>query len=67
MSQEKQAAKVGSVDLEDHPDFEGFIRAFWRRIEPYKNDYGKELPKEMPVEFRCHMGTALSIFRKYEQ
>jgi len=47
---------------EDHPKFEAFIRAFWRRIEPYKNKHGKELPGEMPVEFKASMATALLIF-----
>ena len=28
-----------------------FIRAFWRRIEPYKNQYGKNLPDILPDEF----------------
>ncbi len=36
-------------------------RAFWRRIEPFKNDYGKELPIPLPVEFQAHMATALSL------
>jgi hypothetical protein len=34
-------------------------RAFWRRIYPYRNDYGIELPKPLPVEFMAHMATAL--------
>ena len=53
---------VADGDLEDHPMFDAFIRAFWRRIEPYKNQYGKELPKEMPVEFSANMMTALMTF-----
>jgi len=36
-------------------------RAFWRRIEPYKTKYGKELPDPLPVEFSAHMGTALTV------
>ncbi len=40
-------------------EMEMIVRAFWRRIEPHKNNYGKELPKELPVEFRAHMATAL--------
>ncbi len=36
------------------------IRAFWRRIYPYRNDYGIELPNPMPVEFMSFMATALS-------
>ena len=47
---------------ETHPMFEAFIRAFWRRIEPYKKMYGKELPGKMPVEFRASMATALLMF-----
>ena len=35
------------------------IRAFWRRIYPYRNDYGIELPSQMPTEFLSHMATAL--------
>lgn len=35
-------------------------RAFWRRIYPYRNDYGIELPKPLPVEFMAHMATALT-------
>lgn len=44
--------------IENDENFEAFIRAFWRRIEPFKNDYGKELPDELPTEFRAHMATA---------
>ncbi len=44
--------------IEEHPNYNGFIRAFWRRIEPFKNQYGKELPKELPDEFIAHMATA---------
>lgn len=40
---------------------ENIARAFWRRIEMYKNDYGKELPEELPVEFRASMETALML------
>ena len=36
-------------------------RAFWRRIEPFKNDYEKELPIPLPVEFQAHMTTALGL------
>lgn len=36
------------------------VRAFWRRIYAYRNDYGIELPKPLPVEFFAHMATALS-------
>lgn len=39
----------------------GFIRAFWRRVEPYKNDYGRELPEDMPVEFSCAFDTAATL------
>jgi hypothetical protein len=35
-------------------------RAFWRRIYPYRNDYERELPDKLPVEFFAHMATALS-------
>lgn len=36
------------------------IRAFWRRIEPFKNNFGKELPAELPIEFTAHFSTALT-------
>jgi hypothetical protein len=36
-------------------------RAFWRRIEPFKNRFDKELPDEMPIEFQSHMATALTL------
>ncbi len=52
-----------SSSIEEHPNFEAFIRAFWRRIEPYKNDYDKELPKEMPGEFVWAVGTAGILLR----
>ena len=35
-------------------------RAFWRRIEPYKNEFESELPEKLPVQFSSFMGTALS-------
>ena len=41
----------------------GFIRAFWRRIEMYKNDFEKELPKEMPIEFSTAFETASILLR----
>ena len=47
---------------EDHPAFEGFIRAFWRRVDKYKNDYGPELPDKMPAEIAASMATALTLF-----
>lgn len=37
------------------------VRAFWRRIEPFKNLYGRDLPRELPVEFMAHMATALTF------
>jgi hypothetical protein len=43
----------------------GIARAFWRRIEPYKNKYGPELPDDMPVEFVAHMGTALVMLDRF--
>lgn len=51
-------------EISKHPDFERFIRAFWRRIEPYKNDYEIELPEKMPVIFRASMETALLAIKK---
>lgn len=41
----------------------GFIRAFWRRIEMYKDDFEKELPEKMPVEFRAAFETASILIR----
>lgn len=46
----------------DNQKLDAFIRAFWRRINAYKNDFEKELPKEMPVQFRASMETALLVF-----
>jgi hypothetical protein len=43
----------------DEVTIERIARAFWYRIEPHKNKYRKDLPKELPVEFRAHMATAL--------
>lgn len=48
---------------ENHPNFEGFIRAFWRRIDMYKNDYGKELPEKLPVPIKSAMITAMMLLR----
>jgi hypothetical protein len=48
--------------LPSHKKFDAFIRAFWRRINAYKNDFDKELPEEMPVQFRASMETALLVF-----
>ena len=38
---------------------EHVIRAFWRRIEIYKNDHGKALGPKLPVYFRTAFATAL--------
>lgn len=35
------------------------VRAFWRRIYAYRNDYERELPHPLPTEFLAHMATAL--------
>ncbi len=43
---------------------DGFIRAFWRRVEPYKNDHEPELPEEIPVEIKCAFETASILLRK---
>lgn len=40
-----------------------FIRAFWRRIEMYKNDFEKELPEEIPVQFSSAFETASILLR----
>lgn len=52
-----------SQSIEGHPNFEGFIRAFWRRIDKYKNDYGPELPEKLPVEFKANMITAAILLK----
>lgn len=36
------------------------LRAFWRRINRYKNNYDAELPDILPVELEASMRTALS-------
>ncbi|EOB4971332.1 hypothetical protein ACK2J6_001225 [Vibrio fluvialis] len=54
----KQNPKAAHAPIEEHPNYEAFIRALWRRIEPYKNNYGKELPSPLPVEFTAHIATA---------
>lgn len=46
------------------------VRAFWRRIEPHKHEYGPNLPIPLPVEFHAHMTTALLALRdesEYQQ
>jgi hypothetical protein len=53
-------------ELPNHPMFDAFIRAFWRRINAYKNGFDKELPEEMPVQLRASMETALLVFDKDE-
>ena len=44
-------------------DAEKVVRAFWRRIYDYRNDYGKELPEDCPVEFVANMATALTALK----
>jgi len=44
--------------MKEGVSLDNFIRAFWRRIDKYKNDYGAELPDVMPVEFESSMQTA---------
>lgn len=41
------------------------IRAFWRRIYSYRNDFQKELPEVMPLPFLCSMQTAMLALRDY--
>lgn len=63
--------QVPAVDAETHTSYcalntinddqvRKVVRAFWRRIYPYRNNYGIELPTPMPVEFMAHMATALT-------
>lgn len=35
------------------------VRAFWRRIYLFRNDFDQELPPEVPVELSAHLVTAL--------
>lgn len=48
-------------DKPSEETIEGIARAFWRRINMYKNDYDKELPEKLPVEFMASMTTALLL------
>ena len=60
---------VGVIDMRDQIDEktrDGIIRAFWRRIYPYRNDYEKELPEVIPVEFRASMETAFLLLERKE-
>lgn len=41
--------------------FDGIVRAFWRRIEMYKNDFEAELPETLPIEFVTSFSTALTL------
>ncbi|MBE8232345.1 MAG: hypothetical protein HAW67_01325 [Endozoicomonadaceae bacterium] len=58
------ACKVSTLSkpIEERKGYEGFIRAFWRRIEPFKDQYNKNLPSELPIEFKAHMATAWLVF-----
>ena len=47
-----------------HHDFDNFIRAFWRRVNAYKNDYEAELPANVPVAIKASMETALLALRE---
>lgn len=42
--------------------FDGFIRAFWRRVYGYRNGHSKDLGAPVPVEFRVSMETALCLY-----
>ena len=45
-------------------EVEKVVRAFWRRIYHYRNNYDIELPTPLPVEFMAHMATALKFVDK---
>ena len=45
---------------------DSIARAFWRRIEPFKLNFGRELPKDLPVEFKAHMATALTLLHPWQ-
>ena len=51
-------------EVASHPDFDNFIRAFWRRVNAYKNDYEAELPDKIPVAIKASMETALLALRE---
>ena len=53
-------------EIVSHPDFDNFIRAFWRRVNAYKNDYETELPANVPVAIKASMETALLALRDGE-
>jgi hypothetical protein len=42
------------------------IRAFWRRVFSYRNDFQKELPEKMPASFQADMETAMLALREYK-
>ncbi|MFL1404232.1 hypothetical protein ACJO2E_02665 [Marinobacter sp. M1N3S26] len=52
-------AHVEGGGVPEEKTAERVVRAFWRRIYPYRNNYGKELPDDCPVEFVANMATAL--------
>lgn len=62
IAEQKQAPVESSLCLRTITDAQvnAVARSFWRRIEPYKNNYGKELPEKLPTEFMAHMATALT-------
>ena len=51
-------------EIVSHPDFDNFIRAFWRRVNAYKNDYEAELPAKIPVTIKASMETALLALKE---
>jgi len=55
-----------SADIE-HKIIDGIVRAFWRRVDMYKNDYNEELPEQMPIPLRAAMITALCLLNDLEQ
>lgn len=46
-------------DQERMTQIELFIRAFWRRINSYKGKFDKELPSQLPVEFKWAIDVSL--------
>lgn len=51
------------IDAFSEEEAEKVARAFWRRIYNYRNEYGKELPENCPVEFVVSMATALCALK----
>lgn len=56
--------RIKALEVPNEKMVEAIARAFWRRIEPFKDKHGKELQDKLPIEFQCHMGTALTLLKR---